>query len=565
MRDAWGAVRSIPVVVALAAVVGWPLAATVREATRPGEESGSREIVATARPGEVIRPLGLAFESARLVAATEAIALPLGLVLAFVLARTDVWGRRGMVGVVALAAFVPMPLHATAWLGGFGNAGRSQALGGGPILVGWPGAAFIHAMAAVPWIVAIAGVGMRAVEPDLEDSARLDLPPWGVVWRVTLRRSLGAVAASALAVAVLTGGDMTVTDLLQVRTYAEESYTQYQRGNAPAAAAVALPPLVVLGGLVLLGARGLLRADPARIVSARSGARDWRLGRWRVPVGLAVAATAGNLVALPLYSLIWRAGRVGGRATQGLEPRWSAGGLWDSLRFAAGELYGPGFARPFRSPMLSSAILAALGATATVALAWALAWLARRPGGWRWVAAATVAVTLAVPGPVAGMALVIAYLNWPAVYDSPALVVLAYVLRTLPYALLVLWPAIRSLPPEYLEAAELEGYGAWGQVRRVALPLTRGAIAAGWGVAFALALGELPAANLVVPPGTVLLSVRVWELLHTGVESHLAGVGLVTLAAIAGGGAVAAWGLGRAYGTPGDRARRIVKTARDGA
>ena len=122
-------------------------------------------------------------------------ALPVGVALAFVLCsgRTS-WGRRAMLAVVALAAFVPMPLTATAWLGALGNAGRSQAMGLGVVLSGWSGAAFIHAVASLPWIVAIVGVGLRGVEPDLEESARLDLSPGWVVLRVTLRRSLGAIA-----------------------------------------------------------------------------------------------------------------------------------------------------------------------------------------------------------------------------------------------------------------------------------------------------------------------------------------------------------------------------------
>ncbi|WP_435008471.1 ABC transporter permease [Tundrisphaera lichenicola] len=546
-----GPIRSLPVIVALILIVGWPMAATIREATRPGDDSGpgSGELVATARPGEIARPIGLAFETIRLVLATGAIALPMGMALAFILCRTDVWGRRGMLFAVGLSAFVPVPLIATAWLGGLGNAGRLQVLGGSPWLVGWSGAAFIHAVACLPWVVAIMGVGLRGVEPELEESARLDLSPWGVILRVTLRRSLGALAASALAVAVLTGGDMTVTDLLSVRTYAEEAYTQYQSGNSPRAAAVALPPMILLGVLVLLGARALLKADPARVLSASTRARDWRLGRWRVPVGLGLIATAGNLLALPLYSLIWHAGRVGG--APGREPSWSVQGLAGTLANAAREMYSPGFARPIRSPLLSSLILAGAGALVTVALAWSLAWLARRPGIWRWVVALTVAVTLALPGPVAGMALVVAYFDWPSIYGSPALLILAYILRTLPYALVVLWPAVRSIPPAFLELATLEGYGAWGQARRVAIPLTSGAIAAAWGVSFALAMGELPASNLVSPPGTMPLAVLVWTLLHRGVESHLAGVGLVTLAVLGLAGSVAAWGLSRVYGKAG--------------
>ena len=542
-------IRSTPVILALVAVVGWPLLATVLEATKPEDASGPGpgEIVPSGRAGEIVRPLGLAFQTARLVLATEALALPVGVALAFVLFRTDVWGRRGMLGVVGLAAFVPMPLIATAWLGALGNAGRSQAIGLGVLLSGWSGAAFIHAMASLPWIVGIVGVGLRGVEPDLEEAARLDLSPWRVALRVTLRRSLGAIAAASLAVMVLTAGDMSVTDLLSVRTYAEESYTQYQSGNSPRAAAVALPPLIAFGGLILVGVRALLKVDPSRILSASARSRDWRLGPWRVPVGLAVMATLGLAAALPIFSLAWHAGRVVDRLRPG-EPRWSLAGFGATLASAAGELFASSLSRPLRSPMVSSVILSGAAACLTVALAWSLAWLARKPGPWRWVVAATVAVTLAVPGPVAGMALVVAYLPIPLVYDTPIRVVLAYMLRTLPYAVLILWPAVRSLPVEYLEAASLEGYGTWGQARRVAIPLTLGAIAAAWGVTFALGLGELPAANISAPPGVMLVAVRIWELLHRGVESHLAGMGLVMLAFVALAGTLAAWGLGRIYG-----------------
>ena len=379
---------------------------------------------------------------------------------------------------------------------------------------------------------------------------------------VTLRRSIGALAASALAVAVLTAGDMTVTDLLGIRTYAEEAYVRFQLGQGPGVAAtVSLPPLIVLGTLILIGSRGLMGADPARLPSAAPRAKTWRLGRWRTPLGLALAIGAGNAVALPLYGLIWRAGRVGGSA--GVGPRWSASGLIGTLRLAWSDAAGP---------LLASATWAALAASATIALAWPLAWAARRPGLWRWAAGIAVALPLATPGPIAGMALVLAYNAAPpgpdasilaraifqlrvAIYDTPAILVLAYVLRTLPYALLVLWPALRSLPEVYLEAATLEGYGPWGRTRRIALPMTRRPLLAAWGVAFVLALGELPAANLVCPPGTTPISVVIWGLLHTGVESHLAGVGLLMLAAVLPAGAIAAVGLG----APNSRRNPFVK------
>ena len=49
----------------------------------------------------------------------------------------------------------------------------------------------------------------------------------------------------------------------------------------------------------------------------------------------------GNAVALPLYSLVWRAGRVGGRATLGQPPVWSLSGLLGTLRYAGDEIWEP--------------------------------------------------------------------------------------------------------------------------------------------------------------------------------------------------------------------------------
>jgi iron(III) transport system permease protein len=525
---------------ALLAIIGWPAIATVREAAlawsdRSGalgaaggslDPTGSAELLRDT--GELARPLRLAIETGGLVAATLALALPLGVVLALFLFRTDVWGRRPLLALIGLSAFVPLPLHATAWLGALGNAGRAQAFGIRPILIGHLGAAVVHALAALPWVVLIVGVGLCAVEPELEESALLAYGPVGVLLKVTLRRAWGAIAAAALAVAVLTAGDMTVTDLLQIRTYAEEAYLQYSLGRGPGGAAlVAIPPLVVLGLLIVFVGRLLARLDPARLVSSFSRARVWHLGRWRLPCGLLLAALVGNAAAVPLYSLVWRAGRVGGRATLGRPPHWSLAGLAGTLHNAGEEIW---------EPLQQSLVCTAVAATATAFLACVLAWASRTSFGWRCVALITLALTLATPGPVAGMALVLAYRNLPSVYDSSAMVVMAEAFRTLPYALLILWPFLRSFPQELLDAAALDGLTTWGQLVRVVIPLSRRALVAAWAIGFAIGLGELPATNLVAPPGTQPMPVVIWGLLHTGVESHLSGVALIMLIVVFGAG-----------------------------
>ena len=65
--------------------------------------------------------------------------------------------------------------------------------------------AVVHALAALPWVILIVGVGLCAVEPELEESALLDYGPGRVLLHVTLRRALGAIAAAALAVTFSSG------------------------------------------------------------------------------------------------------------------------------------------------------------------------------------------------------------------------------------------------------------------------------------------------------------------------------------------------------------------------
>ncbi len=331
---------------------------------------------------------------------------------------------------------------------------------------------------------------------------------------------------------------MTVTDLLQIRTYAEEAYVQFVLGKGPAdASVVAVPPLVVFGVLIVMMSRSLDRLDPARIASSFTRARRWKLGAWRVPVGILLLVTVGGMAVIPLYTLLWRAGRVGGRATIGQSPVWSWTGLMGTLRFAADDTW---------DSLRTSIIWTSVAATATTCLAACLAWAGRDSTRWKWVILIALALTLATPGPVAGMALILAYRDIPAIYDSPAMLVLAETLRSLPYTLLLLWPFLRAFPQDLLDAAALDGYAPTARFLHVTLPLSTRALVAGWAIAFAIGLGELPATNLVTPPGVPPISVVIWSLLHVGVESHLAGVALIMLGAVATAGltaGVAFWSL----------------------
>ncbi len=435
--------------------------------------------------------------------------------------------------VLGILLFIPLYLHAAAWQAGFGLQGWATLVLGLPVLLdGWTGAIWIHAAAALPWVALITGTGFCLVEPELEEQAILDATPAQVALHVTLRSALPAIGVAAAWVVIMTAGEMTVTDLFGVRTYAEEVYTRMAIGEDPREAMVGVLPGVLLSVVLVAAAiAAVARVAPGdRPIPVRP---RWvfRLGKWRTPATLVTALVLAVLAGVPLGNLAHKAGVVVGMSDHELVRNWSP---WKFLTIVATSPIGN--AREFGW----SIALSTLASTAAVALAIVAAWWSRRGGPAAAATVVTAAVALALPGPLVGLA-VIALLNRPEIpmlvhlYDRSILAPwLSLVVRSFPPAALILWHALRSVSDEMLDAAAVDGAGPARRLGQIALPCRLDALALAWLVAMAVALGELAASILVVPPGVTTLSIRIFGLLHYGVEDQVAGICLAMTAIFAG-------------------------------
>ncbi|HEX5442492.1 MAG TPA: hypothetical protein VFW87_01625, partial [Pirellulales bacterium] len=267
------------------------------------------------------RTAGLAANTLLLSAATVALSVPLGSVLAFVLVRTDLPGRRLWGGLLAGFLFLPLYVQAGAWQAAFGLEGWATLLRSGPAwLAGWRGAIAVHSIAALPWVVLFVSAGLRLVERELEENALLDAAAPTVVRRVTLRRAAGAIAVAALWVALTTAGEMAVTSFFQVRTYADELFTEYALGDVPldegasgsllaqAAGALGVPPgvlqgIVVSGWAIFAALLFLVALSPLGRAASQATPLvfTWNRGRWLALIAAAILIAL--LLLLPLASL----------------------------------------------------------------------------------------------------------------------------------------------------------------------------------------------------------------------------------------------------------------------
>jgi iron(III) transport system permease protein len=529
------AFRAIVAALLLALLAG-PIALAVRDALQaPGGWAAWREV---GRIG------GLAANTLALAAGACLIAVPAGTAVALALGRVRVPGRGALRGLVLLGLFVPLSVYAVAWQVVLGT--WVPPLSGGPGQVVWRPwnqgllpAAWVHGMAALPWVAWIVSAGLRSADRGLEEDALLTGGPALVFRRVLLPRAVLASFAAAGWVGVQAATEITVTDTMLVRTFAEEVYTQFAAPSEGLTGAVAVTVPAWLAA-VLLGAwlaRPTVRVfdappqEAGRPVELRLRART----RWAVAAALWLAA--GLFAALPVAALVWKAGGGGRRAG------------WE-LPYLFGELHK--VLRTDGAILLSSAGSALGVGLLAAALAWPACWLA---GGSRWFARFlfVLCVVLAVtPGPVAGLGLKAAIdelidaeawlLNWAdlhptfpplrsALYYQPTPLPAGWaaLVRLFPVAVVVIWPSLRAVPRDLLEAARLDGLGPFGEWRYVVAPLTAAAAGRAVLAVAALAMGEVSAGKLVNPPGGTAYIFRLFDQMHYGTDSTVAALCVLQL------------------------------------
>jgi molybdate transport system permease protein len=237
-------------------------------------------------------------------------------------------------------------------------------------------------------------------------------------------------------------------------------------------------------------------------------------------LAVAVGAVAAGIFVLPLAALAWRA-------------------PWGSL---ARDLTDPSARTALRLSLVCSVSATVVAAAVGLPLAWVLARV-EVPG--RRLLRALVLVPLVLPPVVGGVALLLAFGrrgllgqvldDWFGVTlpFTTAGAVLAEAFVALPFLVITAEAAFRGADQRYEDAARTLGASRWTVFRRVTLPLTWPALAAGGVLAWARALGEFGATITFAgnsPGRTTTVPLQVYLLLESGHLESAVALSLVLLA-----------------------------------
>lgn len=426
---------------------------------------------------------------------TVAIAVP----YAFLVVRSDLPGRRVWALIGALPLVVPSYVGAFALVGAFGPRGLLRELLAPlgverlPEVYGFGGALVVLVLFTYPYVLLLVAASWRRIDTSLERAARgMGRSSWQAFRTATLPQLRSSIVAGSLLAALYALGDFGVVSILRVDTFTRQVYLRYGALFDREGAAILGLVLCAITFVVLTVERRVLRGSQRgarRRLAARDDREPVQLGRWRWTALVFVSTVALFALVVPLAVLTWWLASLGADGEWGERIGATAAAAWSSL------------------------LASGIGAVVSAVLALPIAvLLVRAPGRLPSTLETIVYGGYALPGLVAALGLTFFATRsafW--LYQTLALLVVAYVIRFLPQAVGATRAALERVDPALESAARGLGHGTLGAFRRVTLPLAGPGIAAGAMLVFLTVMKELPATLVLRPTGFETLATEIWN------------------------------------------------------
>jgi iron(III) transport system permease protein len=459
-----------------------------------------------------------------------------GALVAILVTRTDLAGRKTFGRLILLPILLPSLGMVLGWLVIWGPGGYLTAMFNDRLHIPTlaidtiPGMALVEATRLLPIAFLTCQAALSRADSSLEDAARsAGARPVRVLSNITipmLRPALLNAATliftlsiAALGIPLLLG---TSNNIVFVSSYLYNTWTNASTPDPGSVSAGAVMMLVVATALLVL--RNRLLGAEARFVSVggKSGRQALlRLRGWRWPLAGAlllylVFTTLVPVIGLALMSVVV--------VLTPLVPPWEllTSAHWDVLLDDA----------VFRRSIQNSAIIAVVGAVATTAFV-ALATLVAHRSGFRFRRTLPFLMLYprATPGIIIGIGFFWAYLLTGAFGDymrgSIWGIMIAFCVRNLPLAYIVMYPTLARIGEELDRAGRAAGAGWWRTSRSIVLPLLKPAIFASFILMFVEIINDYDPAVFLVKPGTEVMGATMLSQFIQGLVGPVSALAMV--------------------------------------
>ena len=475
------------------------------------------------------------------------ISVPLGGLLAFLVVRCDLPGRRWLEPILLVPVFVspvvlafgyvvalgPAGFFSTMWIDSFGSLPWN--------IYSLTSIAIIAGLTHVPHVYLYSSSALKGLGSDLEEAARISgASPFRVATSVSLPMISPALMYAGVLVFFLGfeifGLPLVLGDPeghLVLTTYLYKLANKLGTPSYQLMAAVAMCIIGITFPLVLLQ-RFLLRSANRYVTVKGKAARQKALGlggwKW-LALGL-VALWLTLTVIVPLMGITLRA----------FVSNWGIGVKLTEV------LTLNNFRSVFEQTTLIHAILNTLGlgvfgGALAVACYTAIGMAVhRKHDGWTRFIDYAVMTPRAVPGLLGGLAVFWVFLFVPflaPLRTTMFSIWIAYTVVWLAYGMRLIQSAMMQVAPELEEAALLTGASPGRVARDVTLPLIRNGLLASWLLVFMIFEREYSTGVYLLSPGTEVIGSVLVSLWGTGAIDVVAALSLINIALVGTGLAIA--------------------------
>ena len=362
-----------------------------------------------------------------------------------------------------------------------------------PIMQGLTGVIFVQTLHYFPFILMNLIVSLRSIDGAMEEAAlNLGAKGWRLFARVVFPLAMPGYLAGAALVFVKVFDDLgTPLVLGQTNMLAPQAYLRITQVGLEDPLGYVIS-VIMIGFSILalwLSVRVMKGKDYSTLQKGGAGIAKRRLKPWESALAYGGVLLVLLVVLSPHLGLLLLS----------FARMWSFSVLPDTWTLANYVTVFQDSTGMMRNTLLYCGLAALIDVAIGIAIAYLI--LRTRIPGRQWldfVASAAIAVP--------GIVLAIGYLRtfqtfelWGVpVTQTWILLMLAYSVRRLPYALRSCMAALQQINVSLEEAAEMLGASKWRSVRRIVIPLMAGGILAGFVSSFITAAVELSATILLV-------------------------------------------------------------------
>jgi iron(III) transport system permease protein len=479
---------------------------------------------------------GLIWHSLVFAAGAAVFGTAAGALLAWLVERTNMPGRRLFFAAALVPLIVPGSLSTFGWVLllspriGLINVAIQHLTGlkNGPLNVySMPGMIFVEGLHLSSLAFLLISAALRSMDASLEEAASAGgARVLEVARRITLPLLMPALASTLLLgfVRAIEGFEVPAMIGLPGRQYVLASQIYLALSTFPidqGAVGTYSTLLFVVGALgVLLYLRTFTRGRGFTTVTGKGfrprviDLRGWRL--LALAVGIVYILV---MFALPVLIMVWSS----------LLPFYAAPSL-EALHRVSLKNYTALFHNSLViQASRNSLIVGVAAATVVVIITAVSAWITVRTRiKGRQLLDVAAFLPIAIPGLVLGVAMVDLYASAPIkIYGTVGVLIITFAIRFMPYGMRANSASIMQIHPELEEAAAVTGANWYQSFTRVLLPLLRPGLFAAWVYVFIVSMRELSSAIILSGPRNIPLAVLIYDLYTNGEYTVLSALGVV--------------------------------------